>query len=102
MSRADSVLLREDLDVIVDAIRHARRTRRLIAENLAWASVYNVIAVPLAALGMIPPYWAAAGMSVSSLVVVANALRLSRVGERARTARGAARGLTTVESGAPA
>jgi Cu2+-exporting ATPase len=102
MSRADSVLLREDLDVIVDAIRHARRTRRVIAENLAWATVYNVVAVPLAALGMIPPYWAAAGMSLSSLVVVANALRLSSVGERSRAARGAARRLTAVESGASA
>jgi Cu2+-exporting ATPase len=102
MSRADSVLLREDLDVIIDAIRHARRTRRVIAQNLAWATVYNVVAVPLAAVGLIPPYWAAAGMSVSSLVVVANALRLSRVGERARTPRGAARRLRAVESGAPA
>jgi Cu2+-exporting ATPase len=51
----------------------------VIAENLAWATVYNVLAIPLAAIGMIPPYWAAAGMSVSSLVVVANALRLSAV-----------------------
>jgi Cu2+-exporting ATPase len=102
MSRADSVLLREDLEVIVDAIRRARRTRRVIAENLAWATVYNVVAVPLAALGMIPPYWAAAGMAASSLVVVANALRLSSVDERAQAARGAARRLTAVESGAPA
>jgi len=103
MSRADSVLLREDLDVIVDAIRHARRARRVIAENLAWATVYNVVAVPLAALGMIPPYWAAAGMSVSSLVVVANALRLSAVHRSTISASraGDAR-LHTVESGAPA
>jgi Cu2+-exporting ATPase len=102
MSRADCVLLREDLDVIVDGIRHARRTRRVIAENLVWATVYNIVAVPLAALGMIPPYWAAAGMSVSSLVVVANALRLSNVDARRPAVCGAARRLAAVESGAPA
>lgn len=102
MSRADSVLLREDLAVIVDAIRHARRTRRVIAENLVWATAYNVVAVPLAALGMIAPYWAAAGMSASSLVVVANALRLSRSGERSPSTRRKARSLSAVESGAAA
>jgi Cu2+-exporting ATPase len=103
MSRADSVLLRENLHVIVDALRHARRARRVIGENLAWAAVYNIIAVPLAGLGMIPPYWAAAGMSASSLVVVANALRLSTVGGKALATEqaGEAR-LRAVESGAPA
>jgi P-type Cu2+ transporter len=102
MSRADSVLLREDLGVIVAAIRQARKTRRVIVENLAWATLYNVVAIPLAALGMIPPYWAAAGMSASSLIVVANALRLSAVGERSRSATSEARRLRAVESGAPA
>jgi Cu2+-exporting ATPase len=103
MSRADSVLLREDLDVVVDAIRHARRARGVIMENLAWAAVYNVVAVPLAALGMVPPYLAAAGMSASSLVVVANALRLSSVRVQAMSAKGAGDArLQRVESGAVA
>jgi Cu2+-exporting ATPase len=76
MSRADSVLLRENLDGLVEAVDHARKTRRVIAQNLVWASLYNVVAVPLAAAGLIPPYWAAAGMSASSLLVVGNAVRL--------------------------
>jgi Cu2+-exporting ATPase len=78
-TRADAVLLREDLRAIPSAIRLARRTRRVIGESIAWAIAYNALAVPLAALGFVPPYWAAIGMSVSSLVVVGNAWKLSRV-----------------------
>jgi len=77
-TRADAVLLKEDLRAIPAAVRLARRTRRVIGENLVWAIAYNAIAVPLAALGLVPPYWAAIGMSVSSLVVVLNAWKLSR------------------------
>ena len=77
-TRADAVLLKEDLRAIPAAVRLARRTRRVIGENLAWAVAYNALAVPLAALGLVPPYWAAIGMSVSSLVVVLNAWKLSR------------------------
>ena len=61
-----------------EAVRLARRTRRVIGENLAWAVAYNAVAVPLAAFGLVPPYWAAIGMSASSLVVVANAWKLGR------------------------
>jgi Cu2+-exporting ATPase len=75
---ADAVLMREDLRAIPAAVRLARRTRRVISENLAWAIAYNAIAVPLAALGLVPPYWAAIGMSLSSLIVVLNARKLSR------------------------
>ena len=56
----------------------ARRTFRVIRQNLAWAFAYNAIAIPLAATGQITPLVAAAGMSISSLVVVGNALRLAR------------------------
>jgi len=77
-TQADAVLLREDLRAIPAAVRLARRTRRVIGENLAWAIAYNAVAVPLAALGLVPPYWAAIGMSASSLVVVANAWKLAR------------------------
>ena len=57
----------------------ARRAFAVIRENLAWAAVYNVVAIPAAAFGLVTPVWAAVGMSVSSLAVVANALRLTRV-----------------------
>ena len=56
----------------------ARRTRAIIRQNLTWALAYNVLAIPLAAMALIPPYVAALGMSLSSLVVVCNALRLQR------------------------
>ncbi len=75
---ADMVLLSEDLGQLVDAIQAARMTRRIIRENLTWAVVYNLIALPLAAAGWVAPWMAAIGMSVSSLAVVINALRLTR------------------------
>jgi Cu2+-exporting ATPase len=78
MTAAYSVLMREDLDVLAEAVVIARRTRSIITQNLAWAVAYNVVALPLAACGLVAPYWAALGMSLSSLVVVTNALRLSR------------------------
>jgi len=75
---ADMVLLSEDLGQLVDAVVAARQTRRIIRENLTWAVVYNVIALPLAAAGWVAPWMAAIGMSVSSLMVVLNALRLTQ------------------------
>ena len=76
---ADAVLLSNRLDSLVQAFRLARRTRHIIIENLAWASLYNGLVLPFAALGWITPGWAAIGMSVSSLLVVLNALRLTRL-----------------------
>ncbi len=73
---ADMVLLSEQLPHLVDAVGTSRRTLAIIRQNLGWALVYNVIAVPLAASGQIAPWMAAIGMSASSLVVVLNALRL--------------------------
>ncbi|MCY1396902.1 heavy metal translocating P-type ATPase [compost metagenome] len=61
------------------AIGLARRTRRIIIENLLWAGLYNGLMLPFAALGWITPVWAAVGMSISSLTVVLNALRLTRM-----------------------
>lgn len=75
---ADAVLLSNHLSSLVDALALAHRTRRIIIENLLWACLYNGLILPFAALGWITPGWAALGMSVSSLVVVINALRLSR------------------------
>ena len=76
---ADMVLLSEQLPHLLDAIRTSRRTLAIIRQNLAWALVYNVVAVPLAAAGLVAPWMAAIGMSSSSLVVVLNALRLRTV-----------------------
>jgi Cu2+-exporting ATPase len=73
---ADMVLLSEQLPHLADAIQTSRRTLSIIRQNLAWALVYNVVALPLAAAGWIAPWMAAIGMSTSSLVVVVNALRL--------------------------
>jgi len=77
-ANADAILLSSQLSHLVSAIRHARKTHRVIRQNLGWALAYNLIALPAAALGYIPPYFAALGMSLSSLVVVMNALRLSK------------------------
>ncbi|MGY4663041.1 Cu2+-exporting ATPase [Pseudomonas chlororaphis] len=76
---ADAVLLSNRLDALVQAFGLARRTRRIIIENLLWAGLYNGLMLPFAALGWITPVWAAIGMSISSLTVVLNALRLTRL-----------------------
>ncbi len=77
---ADMVLLSEQLPHLLAAVRGARRTLRVVRQNLAWAVVYNAVAVPLAAAGMVTPWMAAIGMATSSLLVVLNALRLARPG----------------------
>ncbi|MBJ9975359.1 cadmium-translocating P-type ATPase [Pseudomonas sp. S75] len=76
---ADAVLLSNRLQAVAEAFDLARRTRRIILENLLWATLYNGLMLPFAALGWITPVWAAVGMSLSSLVVVLNALRLTRL-----------------------
>jgi Cu2+-exporting ATPase len=75
---ADLVTTGEGLLRIPAAVDLARRTRRIIRQNLAWAAAYNVLAIPLAAAGLVTPWLAALGMAASSLVVTVNALRLSR------------------------
>ncbi len=78
MSAADLILLRDDLQVVADAIRLARGTFRTIRRNLAWAFGYNLAALPLAALGLLNPLVASAAMTLSSVFVVWNSLRLGR------------------------
>ena len=73
---SDFLILGDDIGVLVDARRLAQRTRRTVLQNFAWAGGYNLFAVPFAAAGYIPPWGAAIGMSLSSLIVVMNALRL--------------------------
>ena len=75
---ADLVATGPSLLRIADAVRIARLSRRLVKQNLAWSAGYNLLAVPLAAAGMVTPWIAALGMAVSSLVVTLNALRLAR------------------------
>lgn len=106
--RADAVLLKEDLGAIVEALQLARSARRVMLQNLTWAAVYNAIALPLAALGLVTPYWAALGMSISSLLVVLNAVRLGRLpaGCKGRATRAAVRTgppalLTRAAAGSP-
>ena len=74
---ADSLLVSGNLDTLAAAVVLARRTRVIIRQNLGWALLYNLLALPLAAAGMIAPWLAAIGMSLSSLLVVVNALRLA-------------------------
>ncbi len=75
---ADIVLSGERLMRLPQVVQLARRTRRMIRENLAWALVYNAIALPFAAAGWVTPWIAALGMAGSSLLVTLNALRLGR------------------------
>jgi len=75
---ADIVVLGQDIENVGFAFVMARRTFAVIRQNLGWAIGYNLVAIPLAATGHVSPLVASIGMSVSSLVVVANALRLMR------------------------
>ncbi len=75
---ADFVTTGASLLRIPAAVALARRTRRVIRQNLAWAIAYNVLALPLAAAGLVTPWIAALGMALSSLTVTLNALRLVR------------------------
>jgi len=73
---ADMVLLGDNLDRILKARELALKTRRIIAENLAWSLGYNLLILPLAVAGLVAPYFAVVGMSASSIIVVSNSLRL--------------------------
>jgi P-type Cu2+ transporter len=75
---SDIVLAGERLRALVTARRIARETVAVIQQNQRWALLYNVVAMPLAALGFVPPWLAALGMSFSSLCVIGNALRIGR------------------------
>ena len=78
LASSDLVLVGDSLQALPAAFAVARRARRVIRQNLLWAAGYNLTAMPLAALGWVPPWLAAIGMSLSSIVVVLNSLRLMR------------------------
>jgi Cu+-exporting ATPase len=75
---ADIILLRSDIRALPEALELARRTLRTIHQNLFWAFFYNAAAIPLAALGFLNPIICAAAMGFSDLIVIGNALRISR------------------------
>jgi Cu2+-exporting ATPase len=79
LASADLILVGDSLRALPATLLLARRANRVIRQNLAWAAAYNLAAMPLAALGFIPPWAAAIGMSTSSILVVLNSLRLIRV-----------------------
>ena len=76
-AKSDFVVLGGQLRAVASLLLQARRTRRIVRENLAWAAVYNAVCVPLAVLGYMPPWLAGLGMAASSLLVVANSARLA-------------------------
>jgi P-type Cu2+ transporter len=78
-AHADTVLLSGRLASVVDAAQAAARTMSVIRQNLAWAVLYNAVAIPAAALGLINPWLSGVGMSISATVVVLNALRLRKM-----------------------
>lgn len=77
-TNADSLLTNGQLETLLFALDKGKTTRRIIAQNHAWAIGYNILALPAAALGVVLPWQAAIGMSLSSVLVVANAMRLLR------------------------
>ena len=78
-AKADFVVLGGQLGAVASLLRHARRTRVIVRQNLSWAAAYNAVCVPLAAAGLMPPWLAGLGMAASSLLVVINSARLARL-----------------------
>ena len=76
---ADVVLMNGDLKGITNSLKLSEQTIRVIKQNLFWAFIYNIIGIPLAALGMLNPMFAAMAMSFSSVSVVSNSLRLKNL-----------------------
>ncbi len=77
-AQSDFVILGDQLAEVSETVFLARRTLRIVRENLMWAAIYNAVCVPLAVVGWLPAWLAGLGMALSSLVVVLNAMRLSK------------------------
>jgi Cu+-exporting ATPase len=109
MAAADVVLLRGGISALPAALRLARGTMRTIRQNLFWAFIYNVIGIPVAAGALYPffgwllsPVLASAAMSLSSVSVLANSLRLRRFGRQEGTGRRDAKSALRLSSSLPA
>jgi Cu2+-exporting ATPase len=76
-SQSDFVVMGDQLAAVAQTVQLARRTMRIVRQNLWWAAGYNAVCVPLAVLGWLPAWLAGLGMALSSLGVVMNALRLA-------------------------
>jgi Cu2+-exporting ATPase len=76
LNNADVVLLNGNLENLGSLIVTAKKAATITKQNLVWALIYNAIALPLAASGLLTPWLAALGMSLSSVIVVLNALRI--------------------------
>lgn len=81
---ADVVAMRNEFAAVAQLITHTAQSRRILRQNISWALVYNLGIIPIAVLGLVTPYIAAIGMSISSLLVLANSLRLYRAPKDAR------------------
>ena len=92
-TRADMVLMSGHPADLAHAVATARKALIIVRQNIAWAALYNLIAVPLAVTGMLTPWMAGLGMSASSLIVVANSLRLSARTRAAPTDRAPTEGV---------
>jgi Cu2+-exporting ATPase len=86
-SAADMILTTDSLEPVTMAIEIARKTKALVRQNLVWAAFYNASIMPLAVFGLLQPWMAALGMSLSSLLVVANASRLVRTRQSPKAVR---------------
>jgi Cu2+-exporting ATPase len=87
---ADYILEGGHLGCLAGAVALARRGNAILKQNLIWAAGYNLLALPAAAMGYIPPWAAAIGMSLSSVIVLGNSFRLYLIGGREHGSRGAA------------
>jgi Cu2+-exporting ATPase len=83
LAAADIVLVSERMSALPEAIGIARRTMQIARQNLVWSAAYNFCALPLAALGWIAPWAAAVGMTISSIAVIMNAMRVRSADTRA-------------------
>jgi Cu2+-exporting ATPase len=78
-AQSDFVVLGGQLSVMPELVLQARRTMRVVRQNLAWAAIYNATCIPLAIAGLLPAWLAGLGMAASSILVVLNAARLSNI-----------------------
>jgi Cu2+-exporting ATPase len=77
-AQSDFVVMGGQLAMVPHLITQAKRTMRIVKQNLIWAAAYNAVCVPLAVVGLLPAWLAGLGMALSSLLVILNAARLSR------------------------